>query len=430
MKDEGGQPGVPGLGFGRLHEAAELAGSTVGLWRVRFREHRLRHSQRRSPSIAAGLAWRGASIGGVRRHLECLQRHSRFSIALYPSVYACGTLSPAAMWRYSHGLTYERLRSHALFHSHVDPAFVDVCRSAQADGKPWIHTYHTLYFAEDWGGKLEPWQARINDGLLKDARSADTCIAVGSWLVERLWQEFEIRATYIPNGVDVDACDAARASRFVRRYGLSNYVAFVGNISRIKDPAAFIRLARNLPKLRFAMIGSGLTAERMRKELSIDIPGNLAALGPLPHDATLDAIAACDALVMTSLREGLPTALLEAMAMEKPCVVPGTPYFADAVADPSHGFAYELGKDESLREATLAALENGGNPAARRHVRERFAWPIVAAQHDLLYRQLLAAAQSRPPGEPSVPARSQPAESGADRPPPSRKSVRTSGRRQ
>lgn len=345
-------------------------------------------------SVALGFAWRAKNIGGVRRHLECIERYSRHAIALYPS-------TPSHQWlrtrlerdQYRSELGDELISRHSLFHTHVDPHFIGIAERAQKAGKPWLHTYHLLYFAEDWNNELAPWQQRINDSLLTRARKADLCLAVGSWLVEWLKEHHGIDSRFVPNGVDVEACDRACGSRFVESSGLDDFVLFVNSISRVKNPLAFVEAARRFPDQRFVMVGTDLVKEKIESTFEVELPKNLVALGPLPHDQTLDAIAASKSFVMTSHREGLPTVLLEAMAMNKPCVAPNLPWCRDAIKTDAHGILYEAGESDDLNAAIRRSLESNSFADARGHVDALFTWPVIMKQIDSIYAEMLGTAQ-------------------------------------
>jgi glycosyltransferase involved in cell wall biosynthesis len=341
-------------------------------------------------SIAVGFAWRAANVGGVWRHFEGLEKYSSLPIALYPSPYA-GEMLPPGPERdvFRREFDQAMLQWHALFHSHVDPRFIRLSRLAQQMGKPWVHTYHALYFAEDWEGQLNPRQEEINDCLVNEARHADVCLAINSWLVEWLDENHGIKSALLPNGVDVEDCDKALAGRFIETYGISDFVLFVGGMARVKNPLAFVKVAKMLPNRLFVMVGSNLTRGEIEEAFAIDVPDNLRALGPLPHNLTLDAIAACSSLVMTSHREGVPTVLLEAMAMKKPCVVPDAPWFSDVVQNDSQGLKYRPGHLDELAEMIEIALDSGPFTGAREQVEKKFAWPVVAAELDTLYKKLL-----------------------------------------
>ena len=341
-------------------------------------------------SIAVGFAWRATNVGGLRRHFEGVEKYSALPIALYPSSYACDMLHPGYERALHHReLDKALLQSHALFHSHVDPRFVRLSRMAQQMGKPWIHTYHALYFADDWHGQLTPGQQEINDCLVNEAKHADVCLAINSWLVEWLEENHGIKATLVPNAVDVEACDRALAERFIELYGISDFVLFVGGMAPVKNPLAFIQVAKMLPDRLFVMVGSNLTKAEIEEAFGIDVPGNLRALGPLPHNMSLDAIAACKTLVMTSHREGVPTVLLEAMAMKKPCVVPDAPWFSDVIQNAKHGLNYEPGNLNDLAEKIGMALGSDSFIGARKRVEDKFSWPVIIAELDSLYKSLL-----------------------------------------
>jgi len=365
-------------------------GAAVRKWRVNQHEKKSTIRQRCQNSVALGFAWSAANVGGVRRHLECIEKHSSFPVSIYPSHYASMVLKNGAERNSYHaGLGEKLIGRHALFHSHVDPQFISLARRAQKQGKPWVHTYHLLYFAEDWGNKLEPWQLQINESLLKVARQSDLCLAVGSWLVDWLSLNHGIECSFLPNGADIGACDQADPNRFREKHRVEEFALFVNSVAEVKNPLAFIEAARLLPQRTFVMIGTGLTQAGIAAKLGIEVPENVRALGPLPHALTLDAISACSVFVMTSHREGLPTVLLEAMAMRKPCVVPDAPWFSDAIPSRLFGLRYRVGFLQDLASEIETAFGLGSIMAARERVEEKFAWPVVAAQLDKIYSRLL-----------------------------------------
>lgn len=363
---------------------------SIRLWRVNRHERHRARELGSAQSVALGFAWPATNVGGVRRHLECIEKYSEFPIALYPGARAVEMLDRGSLRNAYHAnLCAELDGRHALFHSHVDPVFIGVSERARKTGKPWVHTYHLLYFAGDWNGNLQPWQVQINESLLGQAKNADVCLSVGNWLVEWLQLHHGIQSIFVPNGVDVQACDSSEPSRFLELLQIESFVLYVNSIASVKNPASFVEAARRLPNLPFVMIGTGLDKSNIEKTLEIEIPGNLIPLGPLPQQEALDAIAACSVFVMTSHREGLPTVLLEAMAMQKPCVVPDAPWFADAIQTEAHGLKYEPGNIDDLVRNIELALALGPRPAARERVEKHFAWPVVIRQIDQVYRQLL-----------------------------------------
>lgn len=365
-------------------------GAAYRSWKVKKYERKHMTSLGTKKPVALGFAWPAANIGGVRRHLESIEKYSSYPVALYPSSYASRLLSVGAERNaYHHNLNKMMVDQHSLFHSHVDPRFIWLSRQAQDLGLPWVHTYHLLYFEEDWDYKLAPWQIEINACLLQEARYANVCLAVGSWLVGWLKENHGIESQFLPNGVDIDACDRANAVSFVKKYGLTDFVLFVNSLAKVKNPLFFIEAARRFPNTEFVMIGTGLLKDEIEKTFGFEISGNLKSLGPLPHDQTMDAIAACKVFVMTSHREGLPTVLLEAMSMKKPCVVPALPWCDDVIANDSFGLKYEPNNIDDLKEKIEAALEMSPGNSVRSFIESHFSWPVVIKKLDNIYSELL-----------------------------------------
>lgn len=381
-----------GRRIGRLSHFSQRLRSKARVWSVARHEKKCPTAKDASVgSIATGFAWRADNIGGVRRHLECLQEYSRFPVSIYPSTFGSTLLSPLEKESYHHSLSYKQLRHHDLFHSHVDPRFIDICQTAQRHGKPWVHTYHAMYFKEDWGGTLLDWQIEINSSLTNRAKQADVLISVSPWLAKYLKDEHQIRSITIPNAVNVEACDEAVASIDVNARPSHASILFVGSAESVKNPAAFMHAASALPQFEFKMIGSNLTrASWNRLYPDVLIPPNVGLLGARSHAECLAAIAACRVFVMTSHREGFPTVLLEAMGMGKPCVAPNSFGCRDAISDePECGFLFEPDNLQHLVSQIGIAVEHPYMPMACERVQQEFSWRVVADQIDRVYADLL-----------------------------------------
>ena len=135
-------------------------------------------------------------------------------------------------------------------------------------------------------------------------------------------------------------------------------VGSVANFKAAKDHATLLRAAvqvrEAVPSVRFVLVGQGpLEAEtrRLAGELGLDQTVVFAGFRP---DATR-LMAAFDAFALSSTYEGLPIALIEAMATGCPAVVTrvgGTP---EVVADGVHGYLVPP-KDPAALAAGLTRL--------------------------------------------------------------------------
>ncbi|GAB4536378.1 MAG: glycosyltransferase family 4 protein [Thermodesulfovibrionia bacterium] len=103
-----------------------------------------------------------------------------------------------------------------------------------------------------------------------------------------------------------------------------------------------------------------------------------------------------DIFVYPSFSEGLGTALLEAMAMERPVVVSDIPTFREFIVDGENGLFFRAGDSHDMAEKVLFLIHNkelrerlGRN--ARRTVLERFTFDEMIDKTEILYRQVLNA---------------------------------------
>jgi glycosyltransferase involved in cell wall biosynthesis len=191
------------------------------------------------------------------------------------------------------------------------------------------------------------------------------------------------RVSVVHNGIPVEVPDGTARARFRARIGCKEDELVVGTVALLKPekrPLFFIDVLTSYREIsncsvHFAWVGDGPELERARQattELSQDERSHLHFLPATTE--TANALAGFDVFVLTSAYEGLPGAVLEAMAAGLPCVatdVPGTrdvsrllkcgnPVLASAT-DPKE-FALELARlvgDPELTR-TLAAAGRAG----------------------------------------------------------------------
>lgn len=377
----------------KLRSARFRLAQAVSQWQEHSRVGRKRHKfdvwladlATSPPDVLVGGNF--ASFGGVRGHIHAIQKYSTLKVGLAPSDELMSTLEPHDLKTFFRD---EFLRFDApgtgVVHSHVFPWFIEWCGRRQRSGKLWLHTYHLPYFAEHSTGGLLPWQAEINDALVKDARHADIRISVSKWQRDWLRQNHDIESVYVPNGVDVELCEQGDAMRFADTTGMRDFILYVGRNDPVKNPADFVRLAQRMPNQQFVMLGKDLNRDVLRAEWEVNVPDNLLVRGDTSHGTVQDALAACTALVVTSLREGLPTIVLEAMAHSKAVVVPDEPGCVEAVGGSDYGLIYDpLDLDDLVVKTTAALNDSTFGPEGRARVLREYDWRVVVQQLDALY---------------------------------------------
>ncbi|MFM7830561.1 MAG: glycosyltransferase, partial [Planctomycetaceae bacterium] len=104
----------------------------------------------------------------------------------------------------------------------------------QKFGTRWIHTHHNWYYPEFGRNGLEPWQEQFNEWFLVAAAEADVCLCVSRSQQRFLREQFDLNCSYLPNGVDIQACRKADAGRWQQTTGIApGFVLFVGRNERL-----------------------------------------------------------------------------------------------------------------------------------------------------------------------------------------------------
>jgi glycosyltransferase involved in cell wall biosynthesis len=224
---------------------------------------------------------------------------------------------------------------------------------------------------------------------------ADTSVALG---VPRS------RVTVIPNGVDAARFERGDATAVRAELGPDPgaVIGSVGCLAPRKDYATLLdaleRLAAAGRAFTAVVVGDG--PERAA------LAARAAALAPAVRNRFVgeradieDWLAAFDVFVLSSREEGIPNALLEAMAAGRPCVataVGGTP---EVLRDGDTGWLVPPADPAALAAALDDALTRRGEAAARgaraaRDVRERRSLDAMTRRFESFYERI--AARRRP----------------------------------
>ena len=327
--------------------------------------------------------------GGVRNHLLAIQRHSTLQVLLVPEEHDLQTPLGTAFLKENRErfLQIPPPRSAIAVHTHVLPELIDWAERHARGRLRWVHTHHALYQNEDGCGGVLPWQQELNRAMLHAAASCDICLCVSRWEQRQLQEQFGLNVQYLPNGVDVTAADRAEPGRFRRKNRIDgDFLLWVGRLDPVKNPRAFVELAIREAETLCVMIG-GVTRQDVLREYGLETPSNLILLPQLSHVDVLDAIAACRALVVTSFREGLPTLVLEGMALRRSIVVPAEAGCLDATDGERCAAVYEAGNLDHLQDRVQFVLrEKVDIEAGRQRVLQEFDWRVVAGKLDRIYQ--------------------------------------------
>jgi glycosyltransferase involved in cell wall biosynthesis len=151
-------------------------------------------------------------------------------------------------------------------------------------------------------------------------------------------------------------------------------------------------LARH-PDLRVTIAGSERPPEEVTA-LQRRHPGVQWA-GWLDHDAARAQLAQCDVFVMPSVSEGLPMALLEAMAYARPIVATTVGGIPDVVSDDAEAILVPANDSQALSQGVLRAIGDSAlrvrlGRAAQQRVEQDFNRDRIYERLAAIYDELLA----------------------------------------
>jgi colanic acid/amylovoran biosynthesis glycosyltransferase len=127
---------------------------------------------------------------------------------------------------------------------------------------------------------------------------------------------------------------------------------------------AFLLLLSRGHKLQLRLVGEGADRDRLESFISENnLGGSVILEGALNHEATRRLLAKSDVFVLASFAEGLPIALMEAMAMELPCVSTFIAGIPELIRHHVDGLLVPASSEEALVEALAQLI---GDPGLRR----------------------------------------------------------------
>jgi glycosyltransferase involved in cell wall biosynthesis len=193
------------------------------------------------------------------------------------------------------------------------------------------------------------------------------------------------RLSYIPNGVRLVNSGFAEKSRLRRELGIGedDYVwMYAGRLAAVKDLGTLINAfaiarGRSSTPLRLAIIGDGserAMLERLTRSLELEtVISFLGIRTDVPH-----LMQVADGFAMSSLSEGLPMVLLEAMAARIPCVATAV----GGIPELFSGGAGILVAPNDVAALADALLKMTADPGQRDRIATT-AFAKVAASNDL-----------------------------------------------
>jgi len=210
------------------------------------------------------------------------------------------------------------------------------------------------------------------------------------------------KITVVPLGFELEALLACESHRgeLRRELGLADDSKLAGIVARlvpIKNHRLFLQaaqaVAEAVPQARFLVVGDGELREELEaysRDLGLD--GRVLFTGWRRDLACL--YADLDVVALTSINEGTPVSLIEALAAGVPVVTTAVGGVPDVVVDGETGYLVEAGDVKGMAAAIIELLRNPERAkevgmAGREAVYPRFAAQTLIANVEGLYAELL-----------------------------------------
>lgn len=261
------------------------------------------------------------------------------------------------LWRFRQSLTQQSI-DHVLIFSSDGFSFVEkglMAKYAKRKGIPTILAPRSGFLH----GQIEN-DKRMRSFAKSVMNAVDHIIMQGV-----SWQNFfhqhlgvpREKLVVIPNWIDASRYQNTNESRDPN----TSKGLFLGWIEPNKGVADLLHAIHLMerPDAVWRIAGDGNSLTEM-KELarSLGIDKQVKFLGWVDSDEKMRLLQESDFLVLPSYAEGLPNALLEAMASGLPCVVSAVGAVPDVVEDGKDGFLITPGDQDAIRENCLKLIDD------------------------------------------------------------------------
>lgn len=190
-------------------------------------------------------------------------------------------------------------------------------------------------------------------------------------------------ALEVDNGINI-----SELQEIISRVDVSKVKHFdvftLGRITAQKNPAEFNKLALSCPELNFLWIGDG----ELRNKITAP---NVTISGWIDRDSALSYALNSDVFLLTSLWEGLPMSLLEAMYMKKLCVVSNVIGNHDVITNNVNGYVCSNTDEfvEALKRSKDEEINKRLVQTAYDDVLRHYNTQVVVQKYDEIYSKAL-----------------------------------------
>jgi glycosyltransferase involved in cell wall biosynthesis len=307
-----------------------------------------------------------------------------------------------ASWRYFR-------RSHFnIVHTHKYKDTILAAPVARWAGVPYVmRSVHGL--REPFFG-VQKWKMAFYEFLERRVheRYVEKLLAVSSDIERSLRHHYvKSNVVCIRNGIALNTLPRDSKRSAVRKaFGVPDDVCVIGSVGRLTPVKGFPHLLQAIKILtdeglpvKHWLAGEGILKDELHKLTNeLGIAGQVEILGH--REDTYELMQAMDLFVLPSLHEGIPMALLEAMATPLPVIASRVGGIPEVIEDGISGLLVEPADPISLARACRRLMKDADlskrlGRAARERIEQRFSSSTMAAKVADVYRQLVGKTSGR-----------------------------------
>ncbi len=203
------------------------------------------------------------------------------------------------------------------------------------DGKkvPLFYTPHGYSFLMANYSPLKRWTFKMIETLCAKSKATTISCSFGE---HQETLKLTKRAVYVNNAININKLKKNFETVKIVKHPFTVFT--LGRICYQKNPTLFNSIAEAMPGTKFLWIGDGELRDELKSQ-------NIEITGWVNRKEALERSMNADVFILTSLWEGLPISLLEAMYMKKLCVVSNVIGNRDVINNRDNGYVCDSVED-------------------------------------------------------------------------------------
>lgn len=207
----------------------------------------------------------------------------------------------------------------------------------------------------------------------------------------------EKKIKVVTNGIDLNFVNNAKLFDIKSKMKIdknAKILLSVGRLVEVKSPFVLLKAFKQLTKthrnIHLIFVGDGNLKEAIQNKIkTMEIEHCVHLVGAVPHSMVPSYMNTCEMLCMSSVREGWPNVLFEAMSFGKPIVASKVGGIPEAVCSEDYGYLFDSGDYINMAKCMDKALRKKWDHKKIEAWAQKNTWEQVGKKYAALYYELL-----------------------------------------